>query len=167
MMTLVMGGLLPIPKPAVTTRCSTGPLCGSAKQNKLHFTFYIYINIFIHSMKSFWQFILWICFSTSKGIWLEKCIIYGICTFWTQKRCIPWQEQILHIQGITSENVVLSLKKFLISVLWDFVVLILRDLIHRLIIAWFWGSGALWQHRTAFEIVVSFLWLEPVAVGSL
>lgn len=38
---------------------------------------------------------------------------------------------MLHIQGITSENVVLSLTKFLISVLWDFLVFILRDLIHN------------------------------------
>lgn len=37
---------------------------------------------------------------------------------------------MLHIEGITSENVVLSLKKSLISVLWDFLVFILRDLIH-------------------------------------
>lgn len=128
MMTWVMGGLFPIPKPAVTTRCSTGPLCGSAEQNELHFTFYIYI--FIHSMKSFDSLYCEFVSALVRELDWKKCIIYGICTFWTQKRCIPCQEQILHIQGITSENVVLSLKKFLISVLWDFLVLILRDLIH-------------------------------------
>lgn len=91
---------------------------------------YVYKSIFLHSMKSLDSlYCEFVSALVRESDW-KKPIIYGICTFWTQKRCIPWQEQMLHIQGITSENIVLSLTKFLISVLWDFLVFILRDLIH-------------------------------------
>lgn len=108
-----------------------GP-CVAPQNSELHFTFYIYIYIykiiFIHSMKSLDRLYCEFVSSLVRESNWKRSIIYGICTFWTQKRCIPWQKRMLHIQGITSENVGLTLKKFWISILWDFFCFVLRDL---------------------------------------
>lgn len=96
----------------------------------LYLLYNTYKNIFIYSMKSLDSLYCEFVSALVRESHWKKCVTYGIYTFWTQKRCIPWQEEMLHIQGITSEKVVLSLKKLLISVVWEFLVFKLRDLIH-------------------------------------